>query len=375
MGAKYVLQASQFQFLFDALTARGYQVIGPKLQDGAIVYDALSSVQDLPAGWTDQQEAGTYRLENRSDSAFFGYTVGPYSWKKFLHLPARKLKRGKSAEGEFHFVSENEEIPKLAFVGVRACELHAMTIQDKIFMGGTYRDSSYAERRENIFVIAVNCGKAGGTCFCVSMKTGPKASGGYDWVLTEVIEKDRHYFVVESGTGAGKEILAGEEILKELDCPLAAEAEIALSERIVEETACQMGRRLKTEGIKDLLYKNLEHPHWDEVANRCLTCGNCTMVCPTCFCASIAEITDLTGEKVERVQKWDSCFTEDFSYIHGGSIRKTAKSRYRQWMTHKLAYWIDQFGTSGCVGCGRCITWCPAGIDITEEAKGFYGDS
>ncbi len=130
-----------------------------------------------------------------------------------------------------------------------------------------------------------------------------------------------------------------------------------------------MGRSMDTSGIKELLYRNLDHPCWENVASRCLTCANCTMVCPTCFCAAVEDTTDLTGERAERWRRWDSCFTMDFSYIAGGSVRSSPKARYRQWMTHKLASWIDQFGTSGCVGCGRCITWCPVGIDITEEVR------
>ena len=148
----------------------------------------------------------------------------------------------------------------------------------------------------------------------------------------------------------------------------ASAEEKAKAEGIVAKAARQMGRTLDTKGIKELLYRNYENPRWDDVAKRCLTCGNCTLVCPTCFCTTVEDVTDLTGEHVERWRKLDSCFTMDFSYIHGGSIRSSPRARYRQWMTHKLATWIDQFGTSGCVGCGRCITWCPVGIDITEEA-------
>jgi Fe-S-cluster-containing hydrogenase component 2 len=130
-----------------------------------------------------------------------------------------------------------------------------------------------------------------------------------------------------------------------------------------------MGRSMDTTDIKELLYRNYDHPRWRNVASRCLTCANCTMVCPTCFCTTVEDVTDLTGNQAERWRKWDSCFTVDFSYIHGGSVRASPESRYRQWMTHKLATWIDQFGTSGCVGCGRCITWCPVAIDITEEVR------
>jgi Fe-S-cluster-containing hydrogenase component 2 len=137
---------------------------------------------------------------------------------------------------------------------------------------------------------------------------------------------------------------------------------------VVERTASRMGRSLQTEGIKALLQNNPNHPRWADAAKRCLSCGNCTMVCPTCFCTTVDDHSDLTGASATRVRKWDSCFTLDFSYIHGGAVRQSGSARYRQWMTHKLASWYDQFGTSGCVGCGRCITWCPTGIDITAEA-------
>jgi ferredoxin len=195
------------------------------------------------------------------------------------------------------------------------------------------------------------------------MNTGPQVTFGFDLALTEVIESERHYFVVEVGTERG------EEVLHEVPHRQASEEEKAAAARVVAQTAAQMGRTMDTSDIKDLLYRNYEHPRWDEVANRCLTCGNCTMVCPTCFCTTVEDTTDLTGDHAERWRVWDSCFTLDFSYIHGGSVRASGKSRYRQWLTHKLATWIDQFGTSGCVGCGRCITWCPVAIDITEEVR------
>ncbi|MBO0725375.1 MAG: 4Fe-4S dicluster domain-containing protein, partial [Blastocatellia bacterium] len=245
----------------------------------------------------------------------------------------------------------------------RSCDLHAIAVQDLVFLDGPYVDPIYQARREQAFIIAVNCGQGSGVCFCVSMKTGPKASFGFDLALTEVLEADRHYFVVEIGTERGAEILQASPHRA------ASESERGKAEEVVERTATQMGRSLDTNDIKELLYRNYEHPRWDDVTSRCLTCANCTMVCPTCFCTTVEDVTDLTGEHAERWRRWDSCFTVDFTYIHGGSVRATPRSRYRQWMTHKLATWIDQFGTSGCIGCGRCITWCPVGIDITEEAR------
>jgi len=358
----YVIDRNGLDQIFQKLQSRGYQLVGPTLGEGAIVYDPIQSTQDLPQGWTDEQDGGTYRLKKREDQALFGYAVGPHSWKKFLHPPIRRLWAAEREGKGFKIKSEPLEDPRYAFIGVRSCELHGIAIQDKVFMGENFQDPSYQKRRQSAFFLAVNCSQAGGTCFCVSMKTGPKVQKGYDLALTEVLEKDRHYFLIEVGSEEGKAIFQGVPHTE------AQPEEVDAAQRVVEKTAGEMGRSMDTENIKDLLYKNYEHPRWDEVADRCLTCANCTMVCPTCFCTTIEDVTDLTGEHAERWQKWDSCFTLDFSYVNGaGNLRKSTKSRYRQWLTHKLATWIDQFGSSGCVGCGRCITWCPVAIDLTEE--------
>jgi ferredoxin len=251
-----------------------------------------------------------------------------------------------------------DETP-LAFIGVRACELHAIEIQDRVFTGGRYVDRDYAARREDAFLVAVNCFEPGGTCFCTSMGTGPRAESGYDLALTELLDGE-HRFLVDAGSERGADVLVA------LPSRPAAEEDVAAANAAVESAAARMGRTMDVTDIRDLLAGNLEHPRWDDVAERCLTCGNCTLVCPTCFCSAVEDETDLTGE-ASRWRVWDTCFSVDYSYIHGGSIRPSSRSRYRQWMTHKLGTWHDQFGSSGCVGCGRCITWCPVGIDITEE--------
>ena len=232
--------------------------------------------------------------------------------------------------------------------------------QDRVFLG-SHPDPTYSERRSGAFIIAVNCSSPAGTCFCVSMETGPRAGPVFDLSLTEIIEADSHLFTVDVGSERG------EELLNEVPhTPATTEVERA-AEGVIEKAAASMGRSMDTDGIKELLYSNREHPRWDDVAQRCLACTNCTLVCPTCFCSTVEDSTDLTGDTAERWRSWDSCFTLDFSELGGNNVRSTTRGRYRQWMTHKLATWIDQFGTSGCVGCGRCITWCPVGIDITEE--------
>ena len=369
MSEPGVLPRAEFDSLLGALPARGYRLIGPTIRDRAIVYDVLDSSADLPVGWTDEQDGGTYRLARRDDEALFGYAVGVQSWKRYLWPPDVRLWRvQRSGDSDFAVIPDRQEAPQDAYIGVRSCELHAIAHLDDALLNVPEPDASYAERRERVFIVALNCHQAGGTCFCVSMDTGPRATFGYDVALTEVIEDGDHWFLVEAGSDAGAEVLA------ELETRPASNDDIAAADRAIERAASNQGRTMDTTDIKDLLYRNYEHPRWEEVADRCLTCGNCTMVCPTCFCTTVEDVTDLAGDTAERHRQWDSCFTMDFSYVHGGSVRRSAKSRYRQWMTHKLATWIDQFGTSGCVGCGRCITWCPVAIDITEEVAAIRAE-
>jgi ferredoxin len=346
--------------LVAALRGRGFRVLGPVVRDGAIVYDDLESASDLPIGWTDRQDGGTYRLERRDDEARFGYAVGPHSWKRYLFPPRIRLWRAQGNGAGAPTVEEEplDETP-LAFIGVRSCELHAIEIQDKVFIGGRVVDRDYAARRAGAFLVAVNCFEPAGTCFCTSMGTGPRVGGGFDLALTELLEGE-HRVLVQAGSERGAEVLA------ELPTRPAIDEDLRAADRSVESAEAKMGRTMEAWDLRDLLARNLEHPRWDDVANRCLTCGNCTLVCPTCFCSSVEDETDLSGG-AERWRVWDTCFSVDYSYIHGGSIRPSGRSRYRQWMTHKLGTWHDQFGSSGCVGCGRCIAWCPVGIDITEE--------
>jgi ferredoxin len=346
--------------LIEALRSRGYRVLGPVVRDGAIVYDDLESAADLPVGWGDKQDGGSYRLERRDDQAIFGYAVGPHSWKRFLFPPRVRLWRAQR-NGEAPKIEEEPlDETQLAFIGVRSCELHAIEIQDRVFLGGAHVDRDYAARREGAFLVAVNCFEPAATCFCTSMGTGPRAESGYDLALTELLD-GQHRFLVEAGSERGAEVLA------ELPSRAAEPADLGAAAATVDSAVSKMVRSLDTHDIRDLLVGNLEHPRWDDVAERCLTCGNCTLVCPTCFCSAVEDTTDLSGGEAERWRVWDTCFSVDYSYIHGGSVRPSNRSRYRQWMTHKLGTWHDQFGSSGCVGCGRCIAWCPVGIDITEE--------
>jgi formate hydrogenlyase subunit 6/NADH:ubiquinone oxidoreductase subunit I len=353
-----VIERDGLDVLIRALIVDGYRVVGPTVRNGAIVLAELDSPSQLPDGWGVDVAPGHYRLRPREDDAVFAHSAGPQSWKQFLH-PSRQRLWSTRPDGTYS--AETGDPPRYAFLGVRGCDLAAIGILDTVLAGGAHPDSSYVRRQRSTFVVAVNCTEPGGVCFCASMGTGPAVGPGYDLALTERFGPDGHRFLVEVGTDEGSRVLA------QISRRAATAEDIDPARAEVNSAAGRMGRQMPTVDLRDLLRESRESPHWEDVASRCLTCANCTMVCPTCFCTTTEDVTDLTGEHAERWQRWASCFELDFSYLHGGSVRTTGASRYRQWITHKLSTWYDQFGTSGCVGCGRCIAWCPVGIDITTE--------
>ncbi|HET6414047.1 MAG TPA: 4Fe-4S dicluster domain-containing protein [Anaeromyxobacter sp.] len=363
-----VLRVDHLDRLTGTLARRGYQVIGPTVRDGAIVYDRIGSADDLPVGWTDEQGPGRYRLKRRTDGALFGYAAGPTSLKNHLHPSEVRMLAAERCKATFRILDDEPPHPSpRAFLGVRSCELAAIAVLDRVLLGDRYRDPTYGALREGAFVVAVQCTEPASTCFCASMGNGPPSKAGFDLALTELLEPGGHRFLVEVGSDRGAEVLAELE-----PAPATAEEEAAARAAVAAGVERQV-RSLERDGLAEFLPQALEHPRWDEVAGRCLACANCTMVCPTCFCTTVDDLTDVAGRRAERWRRWDSCFTLSFSYIHGGSVRASGKARYRQWLTHKLASWHDQFGLSGCVGCGRCITWCPAGIDLTEEVRVLRG--
>ncbi len=361
VGDRVALDLGGFGALLQGLAAAGYGLLGPTVRDGAIVYDPIVGLGDLPRGVGDVQTPGHYRLRDRGDAALFGYAVPAHPLKRALLVPRTTLVTIRRSSAGLAFEAPPRPSGRVALVGARACEVAAVHKQDRILRDGPHPDPDYAARRTGIFVLAVHCTAPAGTCFCVSMGTGPAVGGGYDLAATELLEPT-HRFVIDVGTAAGAEALEG------VAWSRAEAHDRTQADEAVLAAAGRMGRRLDTDGIRDGLMAALEHPRWDAVADRCLGCANCTMACPTCFCTTVEDRADLSGEVATRTRRWDSCFTADFAYVHGGSVRPSLRGRYRQWLTHKLATWHDQFGESGCVGCGRCITWCPVGIDLTEEA-------
>jgi sulfhydrogenase subunit beta (sulfur reductase) len=360
-GRPLVIDRDDLDQLIRVLAGHGYRVVGPTVRDGAIVLDDVSGVADLPAGWGDEQDAGRYRLRRRDDDALFGFAVGPQSARRFLAPPRRTLWSADLHAGGFTVRPPPPEAQPVAILGARGCDLAAIAVYDAVVERSS-GDPGYSTARRSAFVVGVDCGTPASTCFCTSMGTGPGVTSGHDIALTDLLDGPAPRYLARSGSDRGAAVLA------ELPATPASPADVDTATGVVAQAARRMQRRMDPHGARDALAAHPEHPRWDDVASRCLSCTNCTLVCPTCFCSTVEDVTSLAGDRAERVERWDSCFSLDHSYMHGGSVRADTRSRYRQWLTHKLSTWWDQFDTSGCVGCGRCIAWCPAAIDITAEA-------
>lgn len=350
--------------LVAALRADGYRVIGPTRDGDAVVLAELTSAAELPYGWTAELAPGRYRLRHRAGAPAFGSAGSADSWKTWLH-PARTplCTITRDPDGRLRSTGPAEVPPRYALLGVHPCDLRAIAVLDRVLAGGARPDEGYAARRAGAFVVAVNCTRPAPTCFCTSVGGGPVARDGFDLCLTE-LPGDR--YVAEPGSPTGERLLAA------LHARAAGPAELATARSGVARAADAVGRSVPPVDLAALLAGAREHPRWDDVAARCVTCGNCTMVCPTCYCTAVIDSNEIAegpggAQVARRTAVWDSCFDPEYSYLHGGAVRTSARARYRQWLSHKFGTWHEQFGESGCVGCGRCIVWCPVGIDVTEE--------
>jgi ferredoxin len=357
IGSTITIQKPAFNTLLAHLKSEGFLPIGPRVKNETLVYESIERLEDLPQGYSTIQKPGYFRLLRQKHNRYFDVIPGAHSWKQFL-FPSRVelFALHKNGHG-WQMDSEIAETPSYAFIGVRACELAAIQIQDNIFMRSDFTDPIYRTRRQRVFIVSVNCTHPADTCFCTSMKTGPRVRENFDLNLTELDD----VFVLTIGSELARRIMTG--------IPFEDASSYVLTnvEHKLSHAEQQIRRELDTNDLPELILEHLDHSYWNEIGKRCLSCANCTQVCPTCFCWDTSDEMSLDGNATKRTRIWDSCFNPGYSHQAGGNTRPTIYSRYRQWLSHKLGTWQQQYGTLGCIGCGRCITWCPAEIDITEE--------
>lgn len=362
----FILSKKQLKQLFALLKQEAFSLIGPVVKDGVISYEEVPVLEELASSVQDKQSPAFYSLKKTNKPYFFSYANGFSSLKKFF-FPAQRelfsLKRDKNKR--FNIFYPDKPNKKLAFFGIKPCDLAALVVQDKIFMEGDYQDIYYQNLRKNSFIVVANCTHPSENCFCTSFNTGPavKNKESLDISLTEILEADKHYFIAEAFSERAR------EYFRKLKVPLAKEKDKKMFNKTIEKSARKIKKRVNEEEIKKFFPLSYENYYWREIGKRCLGCGNCTLVCPSCFCSTVLEKSNIGATEAERVKVWDSCFNVEFSYIHPAAVRKNIYSRYRQWLMHKFFNWYKQFKTSGCVGCGRCISWCPVGIDVRDEVN------
>lgn len=316
-----------------------YKVFGPTSKGAGFTFQEIKDAKDL-------------RLDYQT-------TVLPP--KKLLHQPFETM---------FHFTMDGNvthahpEDDKQILLGVHPCDVHAIAILDKVYMD-EYPDPHYKQKRGNTIIIAMNCTTVGETCFCSSLGTGPALEKGYDVLITDLGQQ----YLLEAGSEVGEKLLS--------DAGLQEAPDSALVEKYhrVNEIAKKVEKNIGTDGLAELLHENFRHPVWDKLAQECLACGSCTMVCPTCFCYNVIDQVDLDLQQGKRQRVWDSCMLLDFGEVAmGGNFRKDRDARIKQRMYHKLKYMYEQFGMPGCVGCGRCINACIKKIDLTKAVEEIRGE-
>ena len=353
--------------LLEALRADGRTIIGPVVRDEAIILDEITSADDLPAGRGAETAPGRYRLTRREDARRFDHAVGPMSPKRWTFPPRAPIRVGKRTASGVRFArfgssSCPPRAPRRAGLRARRPRHPGSRPARRPAIDGDYR-----ARRAATFVVAVECATPTSTCFCTSMGTGPEVDGG----LRRRADRARRGLRRADRIGGRRGV---DRVARPRRPPIAAARKrrptvVAGARRAmgVPTSTCRTARA-GLAGAPD-------HPRWAAVAERCLGCTNCTLVCPTCFCTSVVQTSDLDG--TTSTDGTDLGFLLRRRVRQGGRRHRsgrTAKDRYRQWLTHKFSTWWDQFGSSGCVGCGRCIAWCPVGIDVREELAVIAGD-
>ena len=359
------LPRKNFQQLFDVLQQQGFRCIGPRVVDDAIVYTDIDSSDDLSRGIEVEQQPGRYALSQHNHQRQFAWSNSAQALKP-LTFASREIlwQCHKDSQGNLSFEQHQPAVDNIAFIGARACDLAAFRLQQQHFLKPQATDPWFKQRMSHMLIVAVHCSHASATCFCSNTGDGPEVEQNFDIAMHELDDG----FIVQAGSYNGEKILA----LLQLDA--ISDEQTQQAEQQLAQCASQQTRQLPDQ-VQHRLLTQLDNAHWQQIGERCLSCGNCTAVCPTCFCHQQHDELSMPDDTGIHFRQWSSCFTHNHSYISGHSFRPDSASRYRQWATHKFANWFEQYGRSGCVGCGRCISWCPVGIDVTAELQQLCGDA
>jgi ferredoxin len=336
----FVMEKKDFPSFIEELR-KEYEFIGPVRKGKSYIFDKISDEKEI--------------------SLDYDTTILPP--KKLFFLPEEKLFSFLRKEKGRVDIKEEEKEAKRALFGVHPCDVKALLLLDQV-MKGDFLDPYYVKRRQKTILIAMNCTQPRENCFCTSFDTGPELKEGYDLLLTDL---DRKY-LVEVGT------LDGKRLLERVKTSKAGKGDVKKKKQKIEGAREKIKKKIETEGLEADLKKNFNHEKWKEVKDKCLFCGSCTHVCPTCFCYNVSDFNAHTLKSGERIRNWDSCLTLEFAEVAlGGNFRKDREARIKQRIYHKLAYFKEQFGSFGCVGCGRCIDTCVKDIDITEVINEIRG--
>lgn len=323
---------------FRAQLASQYKVLGPVARGNDVVFTEIQNAADLI-------------LSSRQS------LLPP---KKYFRPPTEKLFTFKDRQVTEIAEASSEQ---RAVIGIHPCDVNGMQILDRVF-GDTYPDPYYQQLRKNTLIVAQNCTTPCANGFCTSFNTGPGATAGFDLALTDLGDN----FLVEVGSEAGQALAAAAGLAE------ASEAEKQLAAHLISDCAAAMQpRKMAPADLPAFMLERVDHPHWQELKERCLACGSCTNVCPTCFCFDVKDPVDLSLTDGNRERTWDSCQYYKFSRVALDHIfRPDRAARVKQRLFHKLAYYQQQFETNGCVGCGRCVDTCIVKIDPVEVVAALH---
>jgi len=270
-----------------------------------------------------------------------------------------------STEGkEFEVKEKHSPSSKKVIFGLRACDIRSLRLLDLVFAEGEYRDEAYTGRRNKNILITWSCTEPEETCFCTSFDSDPGRPEFGDILAIDL--KDG--LILEAQSEVGEEILdKADDLLRS-----AVQNQIKKAERLQLEAKDKVALEVGLDNIKNELSDRFDDPIYEKYASRCLGCGICTYLCPTCHCYDLESET--WGQEGLRYRCWDSCMFSNYTRLAGGeNPRPTKTERLRNRFLHKLQYFPEMYEQYGCTGCGRCLKYCPVSVDITKFIRQIKG--